>query len=138
MGLDYGARRMGVALSDPDGVFATPLEPIVKKRSGRAEFVRRVCALVREHEVERIVLGLPLHMDGRRGPEAEAVEAFGAELEASASVPVAYVDERWTTAEADRALRDMGARGRKKKARLDSTAAALILRTYLERERVSC
>jgi putative Holliday junction resolvase len=90
--------------------------------------------LVEARQVERIVVGLPLHMDGRSGREAEAARAFAERLASELGLPVDTIDERWTTREAERALRATGRKGKKKRAVIDSVAAALLLRTYLERE----
>jgi len=84
--------------------------------------------------VERIVVGLPIHMDGRRGPQAQAAQAFADRLARELGLPVDTLDERWTTREAERALRATGRKGKKQRAVVDSVAAALLLRTYLERE----
>lgn len=129
LGLDLGTRRIGVALSDPDGVVASPLTTL--ERCGGARDLDAVGALVREHEVGEIVVGLPLHMDGRRGPEAEAAKRFAAELRGALGVPVGTLDERWTTVEAERALRESGRKGRKRRAVVDAVAASILLRTWL-------
>jgi len=131
LALDYGERRVGVAVSDPTGVFAQPLEIIESK--SREGHLKRIRELVQDYEVTRIVVGLPLHMDGRAGPEVEAVRHFGAMVAHRTDRPVDYLDERWTTVEAERALRTAGVRGSRKRAHLDSMAATLLLRTYLAR-----
>ena len=136
LGIDLGSRRIGLALSDPDATIAFPLE--VLERQGAKRDIAALAALVQEHAVERIVVGLPIHMDGRRGPEAEAAERFAASLGRATSLAVDLIDERWTTVEANRALREMGQtgkRGRKRKQHVDAVAASLLLRTYLARER---
>jgi putative Holliday junction resolvase len=133
LGLDLGSRRIGVALSDPDGAIASPLTTL--ERRGGARDLAAVEALVREHEVGEVVVGLPLHMDGRRGPEAEAAKRFAAELRATLGVPVGLLDERWTTVEAERALRESGRKGKKRRAVVDAVAASILLRTWLERRR---
>ena len=135
MGLDYGERRIGVAVSDPDGVIAQPLLSLDRKQLPGKKLWSRIDALVRELEVQRFVLGLPLHMDGRRGEQAAEVERFGAQLAERTGLPVDYVDERWTTLEAERTMREMGVKRSRQSGQLDATAAALLLRTYLERRR---
>jgi putative Holliday junction resolvase len=135
MALDYGERRIGVAVSDPTGTLAQPHETIDRGRGGAlAPALARIRSLVGELEVERIVVGLPLHMSGRTGPEALAARRFGERVAAETGVRVDYLDERWTTREAERALREMGARRRRVRERVDATAAALLLRAYLARE----
>jgi len=131
LGLDLGSKRIGVALSDPEGVIASPL--VTLARHGGRRDLAAVGDLVREHEVGEIVVGLPLHMDGRRGPEAEAARRFADALRAELGVPVGTLDERWTTVEAERALRASGRRGKKRRAVVDAVAAAILLRTWLER-----
>ena len=96
--------------------------------------------LVVEREIARIVVGLPILMNGRAGPEAEAARGFASALEEATGRPVALLDERWTTQEARRSVQETGAKGRKTgkrgrgKAAVDDLAATLLLRTYLERE----
>jgi putative Holliday junction resolvase len=133
LGLDLGSKRIGVALSDPSGVIASPLTTI--ERRGGERDLAAVGALVREHEVSEIVVGLPLHMDGRRGPEAEAAQRFARALATAVGVPVDTFDERWTTVEADRALRESGRKGAKRRAVIDAVAASILLRTWLDRRR---
>jgi putative Holliday junction resolvase len=133
LALDPGARRIGVAISDPTGTLAQPLETIERPGPRSTAHLDRVAALVREHGVERIVIGLPLHMDGSAGAEAEAARRLGAEIAERTGVPVDYQDERWTTREAERTLRDLGTKGRKLRGQADRVAAALVLRTWLDR-----
>jgi putative Holliday junction resolvase len=83
--------------------------------------------------VERIVVGLPIHMDGRVGPEADAARAFAHTLQEATQLPVDTLDERWTTVEAERALRETGHRGPRRRQLVDSVAATLLLQTYLAR-----
>jgi putative Holliday junction resolvase len=133
LALDPGARRIGVAISDPTGTLAQPLETIERSGPRSTAHLDRVAALVREHGVERVVIGLPLHMDGSAGAAAEAARRLGAQIAERTGVPVDYQDERWTTREAERTLRDLGTRGRKLRDRADRVAAALVLRTWLDR-----
>jgi len=133
LGLDLGSKRIGVALSDPEGAIASPLTTL--ERRGGAGDLTAVGELVREHDVGEIVVGLPLHMDGRRGPEAEAAKRFASELRGALGIRVGTIDERWTTVEAERALRESGRRGKKQRAVVDSVAAAILLRTWLEQQR---
>jgi putative Holliday junction resolvase len=134
MALDYGERRIGVAISDPTGKVALPHETIDRRRGGLPGALSRIGALVSELGVDRIVVGLPLHLSGRAGPEADASRRFGEQVREQTGVRVEYLDERWTTREAERALRDMGTRRRRLRERVDSTAAALLLRAYLALE----
>ena len=134
LGIDLGTRRIGLALSDPDATIAYPLD--VLERRGARKDVAALAALVAEPGVERIVVGLPIHMDGRKGPEAEAAEKFASSLGQATSLDVDLMDERWTTLEAERSLREMGQtgkRGRKRRQHVDAVAASLLLRAYLDR-----
>ena len=131
LGLDLGSKRIGIALSDPEGAIASPFTTL--ERKGDVRDAAAVGALVEEHQVGEIVVGLPLHMDGRRGPEAEKARRFAARLAQATGLPVATLDERWTTVEAERALRESGRKGKRRRAGVDSVAAAILLRTWLER-----
>ncbi len=136
LGIDYGARRIGLAVSDPDGVLALPAGHLERKNL-RAD-LGALSVWVREREIEHIVIGLPLHMDGRKGPEAEAALAFAEALRNATSLTVDTVDERMTSQQAARdldSLQPKRSRRQRRRARgqLDEAAAALILRTWLER-----
>src|SRR3954447_13513663 len=102
LGLDFGTRRIGAAVSDPRRLIATPLE--VHDRRDRAQDARHYQALVREHEVDRIVIGLPLHTGGREGTSASLARDFGSWLAEVTGLPVLYYDERYTISEAEDAL----------------------------------
>ena len=102
LGVDLGSRRIGLAISDSDGTFAFPLDALESR--GLARDVEALRVLIGEREVEQVVVGLPLHMSGRAGPEAESARRFARSLSEIAAVPVDLLDERWTTAEAERAL----------------------------------
>jgi putative Holliday junction resolvase len=132
LGIDHGSKRLGLAISDPSGRVALPAGTLPSRGLERdLAAIRRV---VEERQVERIVVGLPLHMDGRPGPQAEAARRFAQRLAEELGLPVDTMDERWTTREAERALQATGRKGKKKRAVIDSVAAALLLRAYLERE----
>lgn len=134
LALDHGSKRIGMAVSDAEGVLAFPVGEL--ERQGPRRDLRALAELARERGVVRIVVGLPLHMDGRAGPEAEAARAFAAALAEATGLPVDLLDERWTTREAARALREVQPKRRKRqKARLDAAAATLLLQTWLERAR---
>jgi putative Holliday junction resolvase len=137
LGVDLGSRRIGLAISDPGAGFAFPLEAMQSK--GARQDVAALRALIIERGVGHVVVGLPLHLDGRTGPEAGAAQRFAEALAESSGIPVDTLDERWTTREAERALHASGgSKKSKRKARKsgerDSMAASIILRTWLERE----
>lgn len=129
LGLDVGDRRIGVAVSDPTGSLATPVE--VYHRRDRASDVRHVLTLVRDLEVSGIIVGLPKNMDGSEGLQAEKTRDFAASL-ADAGLVVSLWDERLSTVEATRRLVEAGRKGKSIRQRIDSEAAALILESYLD------
>lgn len=135
LGLDLGSKRIGLAVSDEEARIAFPAGFL--ERKGRRRDVAALCALVRERGIGEAVVGLPLHMSGRRGPEAEAAEAFARELAAAAAIPVELLDERWTSVAAERALQETGRRVAQRRGRgeVDAIAATLLLSTHLERRR---
>jgi putative pre-16S rRNA nuclease len=130
LGLDLGARRIGLAVSDAGATIAFPIGAL--ERRSPASDLAALCDLIRERSVTRVVIGLPLHLDGRSGTGADAARRFAATLAEAASLPVSLVDERWTTALAERTLRDAPRGHRRRKENVDAVAATLILRTYLE------
>jgi len=130
LGLDYGTRRVGAALSDPGRTIAFPVE--VYERRGPEPDARHYRELVQENEVERIVVGLPLHTSGRIGQLAAQARTFGDWLAAVTARPVIYADERFTTVEAEHRLIDVGLTRRKRQALRDKLAAQIILQSYLD------
>ena len=133
LGLDLGARRIGLAISDEAGRIAFPAGHL--ERRGLEKDLEALQVVVRERAVTRIVVGLPLLLSGRDGTGATAARRFAATLAEKTALPVELEDERLTTAEAERALREAPARRRLgRKQVVDAMAAALLLRTYLERE----
>jgi putative holliday junction resolvase len=120
LALDYGAARCGVAVSDPSGTLATPLEPVLKP--GTKKGVQRLGEIVRELEVERVVVGLPISLGGGDSAQTREVRQFADRLSAAVSVPVELYDERFTTSLAEQAGGT---------ASLDSRAAAVLLDEWL-------
>jgi putative Holliday junction resolvase len=135
MALEYGEARIGVALSDPTGMLAQPFETIERGRPGDDAWLERIAVLVAEYGVDCIVVGLPLSMDGRAGESAARARAFGERVSARTGVRVAYLDERWTSREAERVLREAEVKPRRRKRHVDPIAAALILSAWLARQR---
>jgi putative holliday junction resolvase len=136
LSLDYGAKRIGVALSDPTATIASPLDTLTRREGKRPPWpeIRR---LVEENEVEGFVVGLPLDLAGEEGAWAAEVREFGAELSRRFGLPVDWVDERMTSVMAERSVRSMGLKrsAREEKGRIDGAAAALILQAHLNRLR---
>ena len=133
LGLDVGDRRIGVALSDSLGLTAQRLT--VLERRGPSEDVEAVRTLVDAHGVEVVVVGLPLTMRGERRIQADKVGTFADQLRRRIAVPVQLVDERLTTVQGERALREMGTTRRRRKQVIDQVAAQLILQQFLDAQR---
>ncbi|MBO8141454.1 MAG: Holliday junction resolvase RuvX [Firmicutes bacterium] len=133
LGIDVGRRRIGVALTDELGVTAQGLS--VLARQGTDADVQAVADLARRHGCSSIVVGLPRRTDGRLGPEAQQVQAFGARLAEVTGMPVIYWDERFSTAAAEKALIEAGMRRARRRGVVDQVAASLILQSYLDRQR---
>jgi len=135
LGIDLGAKRIGVALSDVTGTLASPL--VVLNRSGdRAGDHRALAALVREHDATLVVVGLPLSLSGEAGPAARGALEEVAELQAALGVPVETLDERFTTVSAHQALAAQGRGRRDRRALIDKAAAAVLLQAWLDRARL--
>jgi len=136
LGIDVGAVRVGVALSDPDCMIATPLVTVARDvrepgdRSGSD--LREIAALVAEHDVVQVVVGLPRTLAGAEGPAAQAARAFADDLSSVLEVPVEFSDERLTAVVATRQLRERGVKGRKQRAVVDQAAAVAILQGWLD------
>lgn len=133
LGVDYGERRIGLAVSDPTGVIAQPL-PTVLRRRGKKPPYADIERTIAELEVVSIVVGLPLTPAGDESDWTAEVRAFGERLAERAGVPVSYIDERMTSARAERAVRASGLRRseREQKGRVDAAAATLILQSHLD------
>ena len=134
MALDHGEQRIGVAITDPTGILAQPLETLSRPRGGGDAPLKRIAQLVAEYDVKQIVVGLPLLLDGTSGREAQRTRRFGERVARLTGVSVEYLDERLTSVEAKRVLRAAGVTARRQQGRVDPVAAALLLRTWLERE----
>jgi putative Holliday junction resolvase len=129
LGLDLGAARIGVAISDDEASLALPLGTL---RAGAPQDLRAVAELVREHEVTRVVVGNPLLLSGEAGEASVHAAAFADALRAVLTVPVDLYDERLTTVEAERRLGEAGVPGRRRRSVVDQTAAVVILQSYLD------
>ena len=134
LALDVGQRRTGVAISDPTETIARPLETVHHRK--KAEMIKAVAALVREHGVERLVVGRPLSLDGTVGPQAQRVDSYADALKEVLDVPVVAWDERYSTARADEVLLQTRSEKARRRARADgerdAIAAAVILQSYLD------
>lgn len=134
LGIDVGTVRIGVAVSDPDGILATPVETVRRERGDR--HLRRLTALVDELEVIEVVVGLPRTLADRAGSSAvDAIELASALDARITPVPVRLADERLTTVSASRSLREAGVRARQQRAMIDQAAAVAILQGWLDQRR---
>lgn len=131
LGLDVGTKTIGLALSDTGWTVATPLETI--RRTKFTKDAERLFALVDEHKVGALVIGLPVNMNGTEGPRCQSVRQFAANLLKLRDIPVVLWDERWSTAAAERALLEADASRRKRAAVIDKVAASYILQGALDR-----
>jgi len=132
MAIDYGERSVGVAISDELQLTVRPLTTIRREKQKFAQLIHRISELVAENGIATLVVGLPLNMDGTRGAAVERVESFISDLRRSVTIPVVTVDERLTSQEADRMLREMGVGLRERRARSDEYAAMIILQDYID------
>lgn len=130
LGLDLGKRRVGVAVSDPDGTIARPLMQF--RVAGLEDILRTVGRLVAEQGAARVVVGLPLHADGTAGEQVRWTQGVVAALAEALDVPVETWDERFSTDEAEAIMDRSGQRGPDRKGRRDMVAAAVILQDYLD------
>ena len=128
LGIDHGAVRIGVAMSDETGFLASPLTTV---RSGKGA-IDEIVALALEHQVEKLVVGLPRNMNGSYGPATDKVRAFIAKLSQKTDLPIVEWDERLSTVSAHKMLREAGLDGRKHKEVVDKVAARIILQNYLD------
>jgi putative holliday junction resolvase len=132
MAIDYGTKAIGVAISDELRLTVRPLTTIRRGRQKYTQVIDNICSLVSENEIGVLAVGMPLNMNGTRGEAAVRVEKFVADLQNRLAIPIVIIDERLTSYEADRILRDRGVRERR--ARSDEFAAAIILQDYLDQE----
>jgi putative Holliday junction resolvase len=130
LALDHGTKRVGVAVSDELKMIATPLEFIPAEPF--AAFLVRLKELLREKDVEMILVGMPRNMDGSYGPAALKVREFIGALKEALAVPIQTWDERLTSAQAQRFLIQGGVRREDRKLKVDKTAAAILLQSYLD------
>jgi len=133
MALDYGTRRIGIAISDAEGSFAFPAAGLASQ--GRSRDLEALQQLATERGVQRVVVGLPIHMSGQKGETAQAAEEFANAVSNKTGLPVEMFDERWTTQAAERSLAESKSGRRKRREVVDSAAATLLLQTWLERAR---
>ncbi len=133
LGLDIGEKRIGIAISDPTGWLASGRT--VVRSIGRDKDVVAIAKIISNEAVTLIVIGMPLSLNGTEGPQADKVRRFAKELTKATIVEIVFWDERLTTVEAQRYLRDAGMRTSKRRANIDAAAAAILLQNYLDYRR---
>ncbi|MEW6046885.1 MAG: Holliday junction resolvase RuvX [Bacillota bacterium] len=134
LALDVGSKTVGVAVSDPTGTTAQPLETLRREPQGKE--LAAIAELVARLQIKEVVVGLPTRTDGREGPEARRVKEFVRHLQRVVGIPVVLVDERFSTREAERMLLDADLSRSRRRGVLNHVAAAIILDTYLARRQV--
>jgi putative Holliday junction resolvase len=131
LAVDPGSKRVGIAVSDPSATIAQALATVPAEPA--ATLASRLTEIAKAHDARRIVVGLPLRLDGRRGPEAVAAKELADRLRQESGLPVELVDERLTTAAAERSLIAGGVRREKRRLSIDRVAATLLLQGHLDR-----
>lgn len=130
LGVDFGTRRVGLAVCDTGQAFASPLQ-LVQRQGDLAE-VRQIRKLCEQYGVRGLVVGLPVHMSGDEGQKAREARAYGERLAAELSLPVTFWDERFTSQQAEAVLLNAELSPRKRKQRIDMVAATLLLQSFLD------
>jgi putative Holliday junction resolvase len=130
LGVDYGGRRIGLALSDPLWIIAKPFKVIDRKKTG--DYLSAILEIAKENDVERIVVGVPLTLRGEHSQQTEIVNKFIEELFSVGKIQVIPIDERLSSVAAKLSLREQGVKTGHEKGRVDETAAAIILQEYLD------
>ncbi len=129
MGIDYGDRRIGIALSDALCIISSPYE--VYQNRGQEDALKHIDKLIKDFDVDAVAMGLPLNMDGTEGERAKIHREFGEKLAGLSGVKVVYIDERLTSAEAEEILISSGVRREKRKELIDKISAQIILQSYM-------
>jgi putative Holliday junction resolvase len=133
LAVDPGSKRVGLAVSDPTGTIAQALSTVPAEPA--ESLAVRLAEIAKAQDARRIIVGLPLLMNGRHGPEAAAAQELASALRKASGLPIELVDERLTTAEAERSLIAAGVRREKRKLSIDKVAATLLLQAHLDRKR---
>jgi putative Holliday junction resolvase len=132
LGIDYGMKHIGIALSDPQEIMAIPLDTILVRPDG--SHIKAIHKIVDSYQVEKVVVGLPFNMDGSLGAAGDEVIRWGKHLEEALGLPVVFWDERLTTSEAHEILIKLKVKGKRRKHIVDKIAASIILKGYIDSE----
>ena len=130
MALDYGEKRIGVAISDGLGLTAQP-RPFIKQSN---ELIKTIQQLLEENDIKEIIVGMPYNQDGKKNNKCIEIETFMNELTEEVNIPVTSYDERYSSVAASRQLQDLGYNQKKQRGKIDSMAAAFILQGYLDKK----
>jgi len=133
LGIDFGERRIGVAISDASGTLSTPLVTLQRKDDPSA--IRELCEIMRREQIEELVVGEPRRLDGSRGDAAERAAGFARKLSSAAGLPCRMIDEALTSVEATERLREAGVDVKRHPERIDAVAAQIILQEALDQDR---
>ena len=131
LGIDYGTVRIGLALSDPTGTLASPLQFL--ENQSTQQVTQALSELIQTHQITAIIIGLPRNMDGTYGPSAQKVRDFISQIQKDILLPITPIDERLTTAQASKQLMGIGLSQKQLRKKVDSSSACLILQQYLDR-----
>ena len=135
LGLDIGDRKIGVALSDPSQVLATPLSTIIRDED--AKTINQIASLIRKYGASQIIIGLPYSLSGAIGKQAEKVLAFKQKIAGAVNVEIIMQDERLSSVSANQKLREAGKKGNKLKNEMDAAAATVILQSFLDERKMN-
>ena len=130
LGIDYGERRMGLAISDPMGIIAKPLRVLDRERT--PDYISEILDIVKAQDIHKIVVGLPLALKGGYSSQTKVVQDFIDKLRQTGKISVVHIDERLSSVAAKRSLQEQGVKTGHEKGRIDETAAAIILQEYLD------
>jgi len=130
LGIDYGERRMGLAISDPMGIIAKPFRVLDRKRT--PDYISEILDIVAAQDIHKIVVGLPLALKGGYSSQTKVVQDFIDKLRQTGKISVVHIDERLSSVAAKRSLQEQGVKTGHEKGRVDETAAAIILQEYLD------
>ena len=130
LALDIGSKRIGIAVSDLTGLYAFPLTTILRKNI--SDDIDKIYKLLIEKEAKELIIGLPISLSGNEGIQAEIVRSFGKLLDDNIDIPIFYVDERYSSVQAEDRLINAGVSPSRNRKRIDAAAAAIILQSYLD------
>ena len=135
LAIDHGQKRIGLALSDPDKIISKPLKTI--SYLNYVDLLKELILVINKHQVEQLIIGLPIGMHGKKTSQSEKVEEFKSFVEKKIDIPIIYVDERLSSVSAKKSLISQGIKTGHNKSKVDQTAAAIFLQYYLDKKNYS-